>query len=394
MTAADHHWNDLVVVCAANRYDGIKMADRHLAEQLSGRVPVLYVDPPMSPLTPLRNRGMASLLERPRLRIVAPQLAQLTPVVQPGPSRRPLTRCTAALARRQLRRASSLLGGQVRAVISAWPQFPVFGTCRENVRIYWAQDDFVGGASLMGLHAGHLAARERMIAGSADLIVAVSPPLAGAWQGGHSKVALIPNGADVDAYRDVDRAQLPLDVDLAGPVAGFVGHINGRTDLRLIEAIAARGRSLLLVGPKDADFEPDRFAALLRRDNVRWVGAKPFSDLPGYLRLIDVGLVPYGDSRFNRGSFPLKTLEYLAAGRAVVATDLPAIKWLATDLVTVASGPEEFADQVDLLLGQARTPAVTARRREFAAQHSWSSRAASLHDAILGVDGSRPAVCK
>jgi teichuronic acid biosynthesis glycosyltransferase TuaH len=31
--------------------------------------------------------------------------------------------------------------------------------------------------------------------------------------------------------------------------------------------------------------------------------------LPGYLRMMDVGLVPYRDSPFNRGSFPLKTLE-------------------------------------------------------------------------------------
>jgi len=54
---------------------------------------------------------------------------------------------------------------------------------------------------------------------------------------------------------------------------------------------------------------------------VRWVGPQPYGALPGYLRLMDVGVVPYRDSAFNRGSFPLKTLEYLAAGRGVVATD-------------------------------------------------------------------------
>jgi glycosyltransferase involved in cell wall biosynthesis len=382
----------MVVLCAVNRYDGIKMSDRHLAERLSELVPVLYVDPPMSPLTPLRKGELAPLLTRPRLRAEAAMLARLTPVVQPGPGRRPLTRCTAALARRQLRRATSRLGGPVRAVVCGWPQYPVFGSCTEAVRVYWAHDDYVGGASLLGWHAGHLAVRERAVAVGADLIVAANPLVADFWRSQHGNVTLLPYGVDVVAYREVDRAPLPPDVGLAAPIAGFVGHINERIDLRLLEAIAALGRSLLLVGPRDPGFEPDRFDTLLRRRNVRWVGAKAFRDLPGYLRLIDVGLVPYGDSAFNRGSFPLKTLEYLAAGRAVVATDLPAVRWLATDLVTVATSPREFADQVDQLLGQARTPTTVARRKEFARRHSWSSFAAKFYEAILATDASRPAV--
>ncbi|HEY5990523.1 MAG TPA: glycosyltransferase, partial [Streptosporangiaceae bacterium] len=274
--------------------------------------------------------------------------------------------------------------------ISAWPQFPVFGSCREGARIYWAQDDFVGGASLLGLHAQHLDARERAVAASADLVVAANPLVASTWRNRHSEVMLIPFGADVSAYHAVDSAPLPPGIDLNGPIAGFVGHINQRMDLRLLETVADRGCSVLLIGPKDPAFEPDRFAALLRRRNVRWVGPQPFGALPGFLRLVDVGLVPYGDSPFNRGSFPLKTLEYLAAGRAVVATDLPAIRWLSTDLVTVATSPEAFAEQVDLQLGEVRTPATMARRREFADTHSWSSRAASFHEAILGAC-ARPA---
>ncbi len=128
-----------------------------------------------------------------------------------------------------------------------------------------------------------------------------------------------------------------------------------------------------------------RFGALRRRPNVRWVGPKPFDALPGYLRLIDVGIVPYTGSAFNRSSFPLKTLEYLAAGRAVVATDLPAIRWLATDLVCIAAGPASFADQVDRLLAQPRTPAVLACRQAFAARHSWALRAAEIHAGIAGL---------
>ena len=362
----------MIVLCAAASYSGIKAADRHMAEHLSRLVPVLYVDPPLSAASVWRDRPAACSLRGARLRVEEPGLARLTPVVQPGPSRHALAPVTSVLARWYVRHAVGRLGGRVQAVVSAWPQYPVFGCCDERVRVYWSQDDFVGGAGLLGLDARHLGLRERGVAASADFVAAVSPVLAETWRDRDSDTVLIPNGADLEAYADVNQAAWPADVHLPGPLAGFVGHLNARTDLRLLEAIAGRGRSLLLVGPKDPAFEPERFRALLGRPNVCWVGPKPFEALPGYLRLIDVGIVPYGDSPFNRGSFPLKVLEYLAAGRAVVATDLPSIRWLATDLVTTASRPGAFAEAVDRSLDEVRSPAMIEKRTAFAAMHGWA----------------------
>jgi teichuronic acid biosynthesis glycosyltransferase TuaH len=381
------YWDSFVVLCAANSYDEIKVADHHMAEQLSMLTPVLYVDPPLSQLTQFRNPRVAASLNGPRLRMLTPRLARLTPVVQPYPSRPGMTRITSALSRRHLRNAASRLGARVSAVVSAWPQYPVFGSCNEQVRVYWAQDDFVGGAALLGLNAVRLERHERQIAAAADVVVAANPVVAESWRKHGRDTTLIPYGADVDAYASVERAPLPPDVQLEAPIAGFVGQLNERIDLRLLEAVAESGRSLLLIGPVSPSFTSRRFDALRDRSNVCWVGPKPFGALPGYLRLIDVGLVPYRDSPFNRGSFPLKTLEYLAAGRAVVATGLPAIRWLATELVAVASEPRAFADLVDRELDQVRTPAVFARRQAFAAAHSWARRAAELHGLIVTTCG-------
>jgi teichuronic acid biosynthesis glycosyltransferase TuaH len=373
--------DSVVVLCAANSFDGIKLADQHFAEQLSRLVPVLYVDPPLSPLTPLRHPELRRSI-RQGLRMQAPGLARLTPVVQPWPSRRGMADLTTALSRGYLRRAASRLGGNISAVISAWPNYPVFGGCGEQVSIYWAQDDFVGGAELLGFDARRLDARERQVAATSDVVVAANPVVLDTWRARGRESVLIPFGVDAEVYRSVDRAELPTDVHLKGPIVGFVGQINDRMDLRLLESVADRGRSVLLVGPVSPAFA-SRFDAFRQRHNVCWVGPKPFEALPGYFRLIDVGIVPYGDSAFNRGSFPLKTLEYLAAGRAVVATALPAIRWLATDLVAVASEPKPFADQVDHAIDQTRSPALVARRQGFAAQHSWASRAIQMHELVL-----------
>ena len=80
-------WDSVVVLCAANSYDEIKVADQHMAEHLSTLTPVLYVDPPLSHLSHLRNPSIASSLNGPRLRMITSRLARLTPVVQPCPGR-------------------------------------------------------------------------------------------------------------------------------------------------------------------------------------------------------------------------------------------------------------------------------------------------------------------
>jgi len=375
-------WEHMVVLCAANSYDSIKLADQHMAEQLSRLAPLLYVDPPVSRITLAQDRRAVRLVKNPGLRLEMPGFARLTPLVQPFSSQRGLVTITGALIRHSLRKATARLGGQVQAVISAWAQHDVFGACAERSSIYWAQDDFVGGADLLGLNPALLEVRERAVASAANLVVAANPIVAGTWRTRGQETVLIPYGVDVSAYSDVDEAPLPSDFALRGPVVGFVGHINRRIDLRLLEAVADRGWSLMMVGPRDPGFEPGRLDALLRRSNVQWVGPKPFNVLPGYFRLIDVGLVPYCDSPFNRGSFPLKTLEYLAAGRGVVASDLPAIRWLDTDLISIASEPGDFADRVERLLRQGRPRALMARRQALASRHSWANRAAEMYEAI------------
>jgi teichuronic acid biosynthesis glycosyltransferase TuaH len=79
---------------------------------------------------------------------------------------------------------------------------------------------------------------------------------------------------------------------------------------------------------------------------------------------------------------PLKTIEYLAAGRAVVASDLPAARFLTTDFVNLAAAPAEFAETTVRLLEAPSDPGLVSARRAFASQHSWSVRTAEFAAAI------------
>jgi glycosyltransferase involved in cell wall biosynthesis len=371
-------WDGLIVLCAANSWDDTKLADRHMAERLAAHAPVLYVDPPVSHLTRFNKPAVAASTRGPRLSVVAPRIARHTPLVAPKPTHPLVLRTTSWLVRRQLAAAVRQLGGRVEAVVSTWLFVDAYGVCGERRRVYWWQDDPVGAAEHWGAGVDRLARAEERLARASDLIVAVTEGAAERWRSRGLPAVYLPNGCDAEFFADVDDVDAAADVVLQGPVAGFIGHINSRTDLALLEAVADAEVSLLLIGPKDPSFEPGRFDRLAERPNVAYLGSRPFEELRSYLKLMDVGLVPYGSTEFNKWSFPLKTLEYLAAGRPVVATSLPAMRSLDTDLIALADTPSAFAALVAREAAVRRDADDVRRRREFAARHSWADRADQL----------------
>lgn len=374
-------WAGLIVLCAANNWDDVRLSDRPLAERLTRFAPVLYVDPPLSHLAPRHNPRVRPALRRPRLRLVAPGLARLTPVVTPRPFRPGVTPVTRTIVRRSIRRAIATLGSDVQAVISTLLLIDVFDLAPTARHVYWCQDDAAAGAGHWGMDPQRLLTGEERVAGQADLVLAASPLAAERWQARGRPAQALPNGCDVDRFTNAPAA-LRRTGDT--PVAGFVGHLNERSDLGLLEAVVDAGADLLLVGPISDTLAGPRLEGLLARPGVKAVGAQPYEDLPAWLGRMDVGLVPYRNDEFNRWSFPLKTLEYLAAGLPVVSTDLPAVRWLDCPEVTAVDDPSGFTAAVHRRAASARIPELVQARQAFARTHSWAERARALA-AVLDV---------
>jgi teichuronic acid biosynthesis glycosyltransferase TuaH len=164
----------------------------------------------------------------------------------------------------------------------------------------------------------------------------------------------------------------------------MVGRLSPRVDLDALDAVAATGRSLLLVGPRDPGLPLSRFSRLLLRPNVHWTGPVPAEHVLAYLAASRVGLTPYVTTPFNVASFPLKTLEYLGAGLSAVVSDLPAHRWLDTPMVRVAGTPDRFAREVVGALDEADDGDRRQERRDFARQHTWDVRARAVLDVIDG----------
>lgn len=381
--------DELIVYLATGWWDGPAGTDRQLAAALTRYGPVLYVDPPISALTRLVKPHHAAVAAAPRLRVHGPRLAQLVTHVAPGMTRPVLRHLRTPMVRRAVLRAIDELYGPARGAPVAAVLSSRVDEARSDLparrRLLFVTDDLVAGAEMLGLPRRRLERAERAALRGADVVAVVSPGLQQRYARAGIEAELVPNGCAPELYADVDRAPLPDGVRLTGPVAGFLGYINDRIDLTLLEAVADSDCSLLIVGALGDGYQSARFAALTNRPNVCWVGQRPYEEMASYLRVIDVGLTPYADNAFNRASFPLKTLEYLAAGRGVVTTALPATSWLGTDLIRVGNQPWRFAEQVRAELATPRTSALMARRVEFAERHSWRRRAARISE-LLGLN--------
>jgi teichuronic acid biosynthesis glycosyltransferase TuaH len=241
---------------------------------------------------------------------------------------------------------------------------------RDVVNVLYGTDDWVAGATLMNQDARYVLQEEKAALARADLVLAVGPELADRWTELGAKPVVFPNGCDPGAYSALP-APGPVPEGFPSRVAGLIGQLSDRIDIGLLESVADTGIGLLLVGPKEPGW--DRADSLLKRDNVHYVGPVPFEELPQWFARLDVGLTPYADTPFNRASFPLKTLEYLAAGLPVVSTDLPASRRLRVQTPHVHIG--YFADTVVKVANTEWTPRDVEARRSVAITHSWAARA-------------------
>jgi len=159
----------------------------------------------------------------------------------------------------------------------------------------------------------------------------------------------------------------------------YSGTVDSRIDIPAIRALAqAYPESSLTVMGTIAD--RDVAAGLAGLANVYVKDWQPREVVRGVTATCDVALVPHLRNDLTLAMSPLKLYEYLAAGRPVVARDLPPIA--AVDGTLLYSSPQGFVDRVGKALEVGPMP--EADRRQFVKSHGWNARFSTLLDFALG----------
>jgi glycosyltransferase involved in cell wall biosynthesis len=213
-------------------------------------------------------------------------------------------------------------------------------------------------------------------------------------------VILSPNGVDPERFVDLPNpatARRHLGLREA-PTVACTGHLYAGRGVELFLELARRLREVCFVwaGGRPDDVELWKAKVVtLGLNNVLFTGFVLNEQLPLYQAAADILLMPYsreigissGKGNSAMISSPMKMFEYLATGRAIVASDLPVFREVLDESNAVFCAPDKPTDWEGALRGlldnAERRRELGKQARESAQQYSWTERARRILEGFL-----------
>jgi len=203
------------------------------------------------------------------------------------------------------------------------------------------------------------------------------------------EVVIAPNGVDLERFDSLpDPVTARRETGLReGPTVMCTGHLYaGRgADLFLALAKSLPQVRFVWVGGRPEDIA--NWKLRVESDNVTFTGFIPNRDLPLYQAAADILLMPYSRSIMGSSGFadsasvasPMKMFEYMAAGRAIVSSDLPVVREVLNEKNAVFCKAGETGDWrlvIESLLNDDRRRLELGERARGDAQgYTWVARA-------------------
>jgi glycosyltransferase involved in cell wall biosynthesis len=144
--------------------------------------------------------------------------------------------------------------------------------------------------------------------------------------------------------------------------------------------------TFVFVGAEGEDEAPASAAPMIASGALHIIGRQPREEMAAFLALADVLVSP----RAYGGNLPLKIFDYLAAGRPIVATDIPTHRTVLSEdrAVLVSPRTDALAEGiVSALSDRARAERLAAAARQFAKTHlGWNRFVDSVEDLYAEVE--------
>jgi len=252
-----------------------------------------------------------------------------------------------------------------------------------------------------------LAKREAAVWKHAEGYVTITAALADEMRSRHGArehLAVVHDGVRIAPgarFNAEHRSLVPHEVAAYSPVVAYAGHLYPWKGVDvLLQALARLPKAQGLIVGGHAE-EPDlgRLHALAERlgivSRVTFAGIVEPARVHELLQQADILALPNPATAIStRFTSPLKLFEYMSAGRAIVASDLPSIREVLhheVDALLAAPGdPEAFAVAIERMVAQPGLAARLARAAfDAAPQFSWDRRAERLEQLFGEVAAAR-----
>jgi glycosyltransferase involved in cell wall biosynthesis len=111
--------------------------------------------------------------------------------------------------------------------------------------------------------------------------------------------------------------------------------------------------------------------SLLR--NAYFLGYKKYSELPHYMKNMQIAFMPIKKNSYTRAMSPMKLNEYIASGLPIISTDVDFIKeYKFTKEIVIINNPEKFSKICNNLLKQKKISLFKAKK--IIGENTWQER--------------------
>ena len=363
-----------------------RTSSHHIAQRLSQRYPLLYVESPGFRAPKANARDVRKLWRKLRKAASPPSAIhkQMWHMTMPQIPFRQLPFVSALnrrLGRWLVRRALRHLRFERPLLWFAVPHTAALaGQLDECGLVYYCIDDY---ASLPDIDSRQIRRMDETLARQADQVFVSSPALLEPKQELNPHTAYSPHGVDVELFQQALDPALPLAdgvKDLPHPIIGFFGLLEDWVDRDLI-AYLARSRpawTFLMIGRVVVDV-----SELRSLPNVVFPGVQPYEMLPRWAKAFDAAIIPFRQNELVRNVNPLKLREYLATGKPVVSVWMPEVERFA-HCVGIARTHEDFLEKLEEALHTDSEDKRAARRNAVAGM-TWEARV----EDVLGIVNER-----
>lgn len=216
---------------------------------------------------------------------------------------------------------------------------------------------------------------------SADLVVSNSPYLRDYAKSFNPNSYYVGQGCDLELFKPNEVAE-PTDLEkIKGVKIGYIGFLTEmRLNIHLLVEVAKTKTDwqIVLVGPEDDAFKKSELHQL---SNVHFLGNKNGDELPAYIKYFDVCMNPQAVNDLTIGNYPRKIDEYLAMGKATVATQTPTME-IFKDYVYLGETASDYVKLIEQALEEDNAQ-KQQERIDFAKGHTWGTNVNEISKAIL-----------
>ncbi|PAU79452.1 glycosyltransferase family 4 protein [Halomonas salipaludis] len=203
------------------------------------------------------------------------------------------------------------------------------------------------------------------------------------------RVVVAPDGADPVAD---DVVPMSLDAAEGRIQVGYVGHLYKGKGMEIVSQLAARcpWADFHVVGGMEEDLDHWK-RECAGTDNIVFHGYVSHQQAKAYIKAFDVVLLPnqrkvaaYDVGEISQWTSPLKAFEYMAAGKPIIASDLPVLREVLIEgenaLLCDCEDVEAWGGALARLRDEPTLAKQLAERAKaiFLEKYTWQARAAAL----------------